>query len=82
EALVLRTALMDEWRTFPSVDPELPAELLPPGWPAPAARVLFGQLYDALGPQAEQAFRQLVAVDDPDLATLAEAHSTAIPAQS
>lgn len=76
EALVLRTALMDEWRTFPAMDPELPPELLPADWPAAAARELFGLLYDALGPGAEQECRRLIAVDDSELAALASAHSS------
>lgn len=75
-ALTLRTALMDEWRTFPAMDPELPAELLPASWPAAAARELFEGLYDALAGEAAQAFRELVAVDDPEAAGLARAHSS------
>jgi phenylacetic acid degradation operon negative regulatory protein len=76
EAFVLRTVLMDEWRTFPAVDPELPMELLPADWPAPAGRALFERIYDVLGPWAEQECRRLVAVDDSELAKLASVHSS------
>ncbi len=33
--------LVHDWRRFPSVDPELPAELLPPGWAGSTARTVF-----------------------------------------
>jgi phenylacetic acid degradation operon negative regulatory protein len=75
EALVARTHLMTAWREFPDVDPELPAALLPGDWPLPAARSLFVEVYDGLGPLAEQRFAQLVGRHDPALAALA-AHRT------
>ena len=31
DALVARTRVMNEWRAFPAMDPDLPDELLPPG---------------------------------------------------
>ena len=31
DALIARTRVMDEWRAFPGLDPDLPAELLPAG---------------------------------------------------
>jgi phenylacetic acid degradation operon negative regulatory protein len=37
EALVARTRIMDEWRAFPGLDPDLPGELLPQAWPRSAA---------------------------------------------
>jgi phenylacetic acid degradation operon negative regulatory protein len=76
EALVLRTTLIDVWRTFPALDPELPAELLPEQWPAPRARELFTDVYDTLGPQATRRFRELVAADDPRAALLARHHTS------
>lgn len=75
EALVARTHLMTAWRAFPDVDPGLPAALLPADWPLPAARSLFVEVYDGLGPLAEQRFAQLVGRHDPALADLA-AHRT------
>jgi phenylacetic acid degradation operon negative regulatory protein len=76
EALVLRTTLIDVWRTFPSLDPELPTDLLPADWPATRARELFTDVYDALGPQATRRFRELIAVDDPGAAQLARHHTS------
>jgi phenylacetic acid degradation operon negative regulatory protein len=75
EALPARTAAIDVWRTFPAVDPELPAELLPPDWPRPAARELFVEVYDALGPPATTRFREILAAHAPQLAPLAEHHT-------
>lgn len=76
DALVTRTAVMDTYRTFPSLDPELPAELLPPRWPRARAREIFAQLYDTLGPMAELRVRQVVAEFDPHLAELVRHHTT------
>lgn len=75
EALVARTRLMTQWREFPDLDPELPAELLPADWPLPRARALFVEIYDGLGPLAEHRFAQLVERHAPELAELA-AHRT------
>lgn len=40
-AFVAQVELIQAWRTFPFVDPDLPAELLPPDWPGPQAATLF-----------------------------------------
>ena len=53
EALVARTSLMDSWRRFCDLDPDLPEHLLPAPWPRPAARRLFLEVHTALGPPAE-----------------------------
>jgi phenylacetic acid degradation operon negative regulatory protein len=74
-ALVARTAIIDVWRAFPAMDPELPAEHLPEGWPRPDARALFAEVYDALGPLATIRFRQIVARHDEDVAGLALHHT-------
>lgn len=78
EALVSRTTLMDAWRNFPNLDPELPAELLPAGWPRNRARTLFVELYDGLAMLAEARVRQVVADHDRDLAPLVRSHSSTI----
>jgi phenylacetic acid degradation operon negative regulatory protein len=75
-ALVTRTRLMDEWRTFPELDPDLPDELLPDGWPRAAARKLFTTTYDLLGPVAAHRVRQIIARYSPDLARFATHHSS------
>ncbi|MCX4831273.1 PaaX family transcriptional regulator [Streptomyces sp. NBC_01016] len=68
EALVARTTVKDVWRELVGTDPELPANLLPEGWPGRAARSVFAQIYDTLGPLAEVRVRQLVAERHPALA--------------
>jgi phenylacetic acid degradation operon negative regulatory protein len=75
-ALVTRTRLMDEWRAFPELDPDLPDELLPDSWPRAAARELFTATYDLLGPLAAQRVRQIIARYSPDLARFATHHSS------
>ncbi len=76
EALVARTGIMDTWRTFPNLDPGLPAELLPADWPRAAARDLFVEIYDTLGPLAEIRVKQIVAECEPALAELVRHHRT------
>lgn len=76
EALVIRTAFMDAWRNFPNLDPELPADLLPPRWPRAAARELFIELYDGLAWLAEKRVVQVVREYDEELAGLVRSHTT------
>ena len=76
EALVARTAVKDAWRELVSIDPELPANLLPGQWPGRQARSVFAQIYDSLGPLAELRVRQLLAEHDPALAGQASHRTT------
>ncbi|SDF46520.1 transcriptional regulator, PaaX family [Lentzea fradiae] len=76
EALVARTRVMDEWRTFRWKDPGLPPALLPHDWPRDTARALFAEVYDGLGPLAEHRVRQIVLESDPDDADLVRHHTT------
>ncbi|MFC4536410.1 PaaX family transcriptional regulator C-terminal domain-containing protein [Sphaerisporangium dianthi] len=76
EALVARTGIMDTWRRFPNHDPDLPTELLPAAWPRAAARDLFVEIYDTLGPLAEFRVKQIVAEFEPGLAELVAHHRT------
>jgi phenylacetic acid degradation operon negative regulatory protein len=78
DALVARTRVMDEWRAFPAMDPDLPDELLPPAWPRAAARELFIACYDLLGPLAARRVRQIIDRYSPDLACRAAYHSTTL----
>lgn len=75
EALVLRTKLTNDWLAFRLEDPELPAELLPGGWPRPRAREVFLRLYDALGPAAASHVRQVIARYDEPLSRIVTHHS-------
>jgi phenylacetic acid degradation operon negative regulatory protein len=76
EALVARTHVMDEWRAFPGLDPDLPGELLPDQWPRAAARDLFITTYDLLGPLAAHRVRQIIARYSENLAARAAYHSS------
>jgi phenylacetic acid degradation operon negative regulatory protein len=77
EALITRTALMDTWRNFPNLDPELPDQLLPPAWPRRAARGIFAEVYNGLGPLAEARVTQVVSWHAPELTGFVRHHTTA-----
>lgn len=47
EAFRYQVRLVQQWRRFPFLDPSLPAALLPPTWPGPAAAELFHTRHDA-----------------------------------
>jgi phenylacetic acid degradation operon negative regulatory protein len=74
EPMVARTALLDAWRRFPSLDPDLPLDLLPERWPRREARALFAEIYDGLGPLAADRFREVLAESSPDLARHVSEH--------
>jgi len=76
DALIARTRVMDEWRAFPGLDPDLPAELLPAAWPRASARELFIGCYDLLGPLAALRVRQIINRYSPELADRAAYHSS------
>jgi phenylacetic acid degradation operon negative regulatory protein len=76
KALQARTSVMDTYRTFPGLDPELPLELMPKNWPRPAARDLFIEVYDSLVPLAEVRVREIISAFDPKLAVLARCHTS------
>jgi phenylacetic acid degradation operon negative regulatory protein len=79
QALVHRTVVMDSWRSFISVEPDLPAELHPEDWPRSRARELFVELYDSLAPVARARCRQIVAKHSPELASLVTSHPATDP---
>ncbi|GAB3838976.1 hypothetical protein GCM10029963_05670 [Micromonospora andamanensis] len=59
-AVRARTEVMDTFRRFPTLDPQLPLELLPAGWLRQPARELFAAVYDGLAQPAEQHVRAVV----------------------
>lgn len=61
EAVQARTAVMDTYRRFPMIDPELPGELMPPGWSRSRAREVFVAVYDGLSRPAEEYVRTVAA---------------------
>jgi phenylacetic acid degradation operon negative regulatory protein len=75
EALLLRTELMNVWRTFPRVDPGLPLEMLPPGWQRGRARAVFYQLYTGLAEPAHSLVRDIVERHGPEYVSHAQSHS-------
>lgn len=77
QALLARTRIIDSWRRFPGIDPDLPASLLPAGWPRRDAHALFVEVYDALGPLAAIRVRQVVEWHAPELAPLIDHRTTA-----
>ncbi|EFC84594.1 PaaX family transcriptional regulator C-terminal domain-containing protein [Parafrankia sp. EUN1f] len=74
EALAARTAVMESWARFPTLDPDLPIELLPGGWPRREARTVFAEVYDGLAAPAASRVRELLAAVSPDLADLVRVH--------
>ncbi|MHA6667878.1 PaaX family transcriptional regulator [Homoserinimonas sp. A447] len=78
EALLARTRVMDEWRTMPSIDPELPQSLLPEEWPRDDARRIFTSVYDGLGESAMVRVRQIVAAHSPELADSVSMHVSSV----
>ncbi|MBM6621990.1 PaaX family transcriptional regulator [Micrococcaceae bacterium RIT802] len=53
EAFAVYVPLLTRWRRFPYRDPNIPLELLPVGWRAPRAKMLFLQLHGLLATPAQ-----------------------------
>lgn len=70
QALVARTRVLDSWRNFLLVEPDLPAELLPADWPRERLRAFFLELYRSLAPVAMARCQQIIANYSPELAKL------------
>lgn len=76
-AVQARTEIMDAYRQFPIVDPELPIELMPANWPRAQAREVFVAVYDGLAAPAEEHVRTLVTRFSDSPCREIRAHSTA-----
>jgi phenylacetic acid degradation operon negative regulatory protein len=61
EAVNTRTKIVDIYRRFSVIDPQLPLRLLPAGWPRRPARDVFEAVYDGLAQAAEHHVRTVVA---------------------
>jgi phenylacetic acid degradation operon negative regulatory protein len=61
EAVNTRTKIVDIYRRFSVIDPQLPLPLLPAGWPRRPARDVFEAVYDGLAQAAEHHVRTVVA---------------------
>ncbi|MEO3813396.1 PaaX family transcriptional regulator C-terminal domain-containing protein [Sphaerisporangium sp. B11E5] len=68
-ALVARTSVMDSWRKFPDIDPDLPEHLLPAPWPRQTARDLMLEIHSALGSLAQARLIQVATPYWPDAAS-------------
>jgi phenylacetic acid degradation operon negative regulatory protein len=78
-ALVLRTQAMNAWRPVPGLDPNLPLELLPDGWPSWRARRLFAEIYDGLAEPAAAYVQEIVAQHSPEAAAAVRFDTVARP---
>jgi phenylacetic acid degradation operon negative regulatory protein len=54
-----QTLLVHAWRKFPFLDPDLPAEVLPPGWPRARAHELFAGRHERWRDKAMEYFAEL-----------------------
>jgi phenylacetic acid degradation operon negative regulatory protein len=59
DPLVRTTELVHAWRRFPFIDPELPALVLPTGWPGPAAAEVFRRRHADWSAPAVRAWTEL-----------------------
>ena len=77
EAVRARTEVMDTYRRLPILDPGLPLDLLPPGWPREPARDLFTAVYDGLAVPAQDHVRAVAGRFTTDPLTDVRAHTVA-----
>jgi phenylacetic acid degradation operon negative regulatory protein len=61
ETLAAQTLLVHEWRRFPFLDPRLPRDLLPAGWPGADAAALFSARHAQWSEAASHCWRRLAA---------------------
>ena len=59
DAFVAQVALVQAWRRFPFLDPDLPRELLDHDWPGPRAATVFHERHAQWHRQAQQEWDQL-----------------------
>jgi phenylacetic acid degradation operon negative regulatory protein len=67
----MQTLLVHAWRKFPFLDPDLPADLLPPGWPRRRAHDLFAGRHARWGDAAQAYFSELESARPPRAAAAA-----------
>ena len=60
EAFRSQVRLVQQWRRFPFLDPGLPAQLLPPTWPGPAAAERFHRRHERWHPAAQAHWQSLL----------------------
>ncbi|WP_299056248.1 PaaX family transcriptional regulator C-terminal domain-containing protein [uncultured Nocardioides sp.] len=69
DALVARTDLIATFRHFPFLDPRLPEQVRPDGWPGEEAHRLFADVHRRLGPPAREHVAAVVgrSIESPDV---------------
>jgi phenylacetic acid degradation operon negative regulatory protein len=67
----MQTLLVHAWRKFPFLDPDLPAELLPAGWPRRRAHDLFAGRHERWQAPASEYFAELESARPPRAAAAA-----------
>ena len=65
ETFIAQTTLVHEWRRFPFLDPGLPRDLLPAGWPGAEAAALFRSRHSQWHPAAARCWTQLATGQGP-----------------
>ena len=77
DAVRTRTEIMETYRRFPVLDPQLPVQLMPRDWPRSRAREVFVTVYDGLAEHAQSHVHTVVTrfADTPDSGI--RAHTTA-----
>lgn len=76
-ALVGRLQMMEDYRRFLGLDPELPDMLMPTDWPRSEARTVFTGLQDELAPLAEMRVKQILRPYGSDVVDLVKAQTAA-----
>ncbi|MEH1031334.1 PaaX family transcriptional regulator C-terminal domain-containing protein [Micromonospora profundi] len=76
-AVRARTEIMDTYRRFPILDPQLPRDLLPAGWLRQPAREVFAAVYDGLADPAQRHVRAVVGRFTDSVDPGISAHTTA-----
>jgi phenylacetic acid degradation operon negative regulatory protein len=76
-AVHARTEIMDSYRLFPIIDPQLPIELMPARWPRADAREVFVAIYDGLAGLAQDHVRAIVTKFSDSPCPEIQAHTTA-----
>jgi phenylacetic acid degradation operon negative regulatory protein len=77
EALHARTEVMDTYRHFLALDPRVPLDLMPAGWPRREAQEVFTAIYDGLLPASLEHVRQSVARYSEAIAPDLQGHTVA-----
>jgi phenylacetic acid degradation operon negative regulatory protein len=65
QTLLTQLRLVHEWRRFPFLDPQLPAELLPPKWIGRRAGAVFRERHQSWHADAQRHWQRIAGRDEP-----------------